>query len=197
MNSKWYTSTFFVILFILFGAFQEKSAVPNQEIVLEFVDTTTHQEEIKNTISNLKEKLLELGVTNIVIQETTSGKLKISYFSSLDIQKIKDGIADKNLLTLNKKQKENSESIYLIQVQEIINTVNVTNLEDKFIFEIKYGSDRFTTNNSFAHLRNTSHHKAKQLFKTAYNLYKKDVFCKDHSSYKEPEVRAGPKHYKA
>lgn len=196
MNSKWYASTLFLILFIFLGAFKEKNAVPNQEIILEFVDTKTNKKEIKNTISDVTESLLKIGVEHIVIHETRDKKLKISYFSSLNVKKVKEALVKENQLTLNKKQnnKENNKpsSNYNIDINEIAYDVDISNLEDKFVFEIKYSSDRFTTNNSIVSLRNIELNKANQLFKIAYKTNKKDPFSKDRTSCKEPEVRAGP-----
>jgi hypothetical protein len=67
MNAKWYISTLFLIL-IYFGEFHEQVSIPNQEIVLEFVDAKINQKNIKNTITDVKEKLLKIGVSNIKIQ---------------------------------------------------------------------------------------------------------------------------------
>lgn len=200
MNSKWYASTLFLILFILLGAFKEKNVIPNQEIILEFVDTKTNKKDIKNIISDVKESLLKIGVEHIVIHETKNKKLKISYFSSLNVKKVKEVLLKENQLTSNKKQNnrknKNTSSNYNIDINEIINDVDISNLEDKFVFEIKYNSDRFTTNNSIVSLKNIELNKANQLFKTAYKTNKKNPFSKDRTSYKEPEVRAGPNNYK-
>ena len=200
MNSKWYASTLFLLLFILFGAFQEKGTTPNQEIVLEFVDTQINKKNIENTISDIKEKLLDVGVENIVIQETKDGTLTISYFSTFNVQKVKEALAKQHLFALHKKQDKNqnnnSSSKYNIDIHELTNETNISSLEDKFIFEIKYSSDRFTTNNTLASLRNLEVNKANQLYKTAYKTNKNNLFFKDHTSHKEPEVRAGPNYYK-
>ena len=53
MKAKWYISTLF-LLFIYFGAFHEQVSIPNQEIVLEFVDAKIDQKDIKNTIADVR-----------------------------------------------------------------------------------------------------------------------------------------------
>ena len=76
MNAKWYISTLFLI-FSLFGAFQERVSIPNQEIVLEFVDTKINRQNIENTIANVRKKLRNIGASNITLRETKNGTLKI------------------------------------------------------------------------------------------------------------------------
>ena len=43
--------------------------------------------------------------------------------------------------------------------------------------------------------KNLEQYKTDQLFKIAYKTNKNNPFTKDRTSYKEPEVRAGPKNY--
>ena len=195
MNAKWYISTLFLI-FSLFGAFHEQVTIPNQEIVLEFVDTTINEKDIKSTINNVKEKLLEVGVSNIKIQETKSGTLKISYYSTAPIDNIKEAFGKENQLILNKEPSDNNEnknsSDYKIDVYELGNETDVNQKDDKSVFEIKYASDRYTTNHNYASVKNLKIHKANQLFKTAYKAHKNSPFTKDNTSHQEPEVRAGP-----
>ncbi len=194
MNAKWYISTLFLI-FSLFGAFQEQVSIPNQEIVLEFVDTTINKESIEITIADLKEKLLKVGVSNITIKETKNGVLKISYYSIVDVDKIKVALEKEQEFILNKSsqnKEDNTSSNYNINIYKLTNETDISNTDDKFLFEIKCHSDRFTTNNSSAFLKNLEEEKSNQLFKTAYKSYKNHPFTKNKTSCKEPEVRAGP-----
>ena len=195
MKAKWYIGTLF-LLFTLFGAFQDQVSLPNQEIVLKFIDAKINKTEIKNTIADVKEKLLEVGVSNIKIKKTQNGTLKISYHSIVDIKNIKEALVKENTLVLNQnsENKENNTpfSDYNIDVYELTNQTDISNHDDKFVFEIKYNSDRYTTNYNYAFLRSLEVHKANQLYKTAYKANKNNPFIKDRTSYKEPEVRAGP-----
>ena len=86
MKIKLYFGALFLML-IYFGTFQEQVSRTNQEIVLEFVDTKINKQEISSTITNIKERLLKVGVSNIKIQETQKGTLKISYYSFVLILK--------------------------------------------------------------------------------------------------------------
>ncbi|QOD60445.1 hypothetical protein H9I45_14020 [Polaribacter haliotis] len=197
MNSKWYIGTF-LLLFICFGVFQEQVYEPNQEIVLEFIDTSSHNNSIKNTINEVQEKLLEIGVANIAIHKTKKGTLKISYYSAVNVDVIKKALSKKHQLVLNKNpdnHKEDEESSnYSIDVYELTDKEDISNLDDKFIFEIEHRSDRFTINYSLG-LSKIIESKENTLFKTAYKANKNNLYIKDYTSYQEPEVRAGPQNY--
>jgi hypothetical protein len=195
MNVKWYISTLFLLL-IYWGGFQEPISARNQEIVLEFFDTKTNQKNIESTSTDIQEKLLKIGVSNIKIQETESGTLKISYFSIVPIETIKAALVKETELVSKQKSKNNKNntpsSNYNIDIYQLTDEADLSNLDDKFIFEIKYNSDRFTNNYNYAHTRSLQIHNTNQLFKTAYKANKKSPFTKDRTSHKEPEVRAGP-----
>ena len=199
MNTKWYISTLF-LLFSLFGAFHEQVSIPNQEIVLEFIDTTINKESIDHTIADVKEKLLTVGVSKVTIKETQNGTLKISYYSAIAVDDIKKVLGKDQEFVLNQnsenKEEDETASEYNIDIYELTNETDVSNTsDDKFVFEIKYHSDRFTTNSFPAFLKNVEENKSNQLFKTAYKAYKNNPFTEDKTSYKEPEVRAGPLHF--
>lgn len=196
MNAKWYISSLFLILIYL-GGFHEQVSIPNQEIVLEFVDAKINQKNIKNTITDVKEKLLKIGVSNIKIQETKSGTLKISYYSIVHIDTIKKALAKEHQLVLNRQSKnnKNTSSDYHIDIYQLTNESDISNSDTEFIFEIKQISNRFTTTYNDAFLRSLTTYKTNQLFKTAYKVNKKNPFTKDRTSHEEPEVRAGPRIY--
>ena len=97
MRTKWYIGTLF-LLFICFGAFHEEVTLPNQEIVLEFVDAKIDNKDIESTIADVKEKLLKIGVSNIKINETDHGTLKISYYSVFHIDNIKKNKSKKRVV---------------------------------------------------------------------------------------------------
>ncbi|MBT4414626.1 MAG: hypothetical protein HOC83_11110 [Polaribacter sp.] len=198
MNAKWYISTLFLI-FSLFGALQEQVSIPNQEIVLEFVDTKINRQNIENTIANVRKKLRNIGASNITLRETKNGTLKISYFSIVDVENIKEAIIKGNKFVLDKntenKDKNNTTSDYSIDIYELTKSSDISNLDFKFVFEIKQHSDRFTTDNYFALIKKRTQCKRDQLFKIPYKIHKNNPFTKDKTSHEEPEVRAGPKNY--
>ena len=200
MKAKWYICTLF-LLFICFRAFQEQVTTPNQEIALEFVDIKINKKDIESTIAEVKEKLLKIGVSNIKINKTHNGTLKISYYSAFNIDKIKKELNKQQTFVFNKnsnqKEKEEKSSKYNIDVHEITNESDISNSDFHFVFETKYNSDKITTYNYFDFLKKVAQQKENQLFKTSYKITKNNSFTKDKTSYNEPEVRAGPKCYQS
>lgn len=195
MNLKWCFGAFLLLLISL-ESIQENTPTPNQEIVLEFVNTKATAKTIKNTIANLEQKLVKIGVSNIQIQKTNSGKLKITYYSNNNIEKVKQTLAADNTFSKNlNKQKKKENFDYKIDVYKLQNSTNFSSLDDQFIFEVKYNSDQFYSSTNFPFVRNTSIEKTDFQYKTTYKANKNYPFTKDYTSYNEPEVRAGPDCY--
>ena len=195
MNAKWYFGALFLIC-SYFGIFREEVSVPNQEIVLEFIGTEVDQQDIKNAIDEVRTKLLEIGVSDITIEEAESGTLKISYYSAVHIDNIKKALLDETQLLVNdnsKDKEEHQNSLeYKINVYELTDTTDLSKRNDTLVFDIKYHSDRFTNDQNDCVAKYTKNSKANHLYKTAYKSYKSNPFIKDYTSHEEPEVRAGP-----
>lgn len=190
MNSKWYTSTFFLLLFIVFGTLQEQINVPNQEIVLEFNNSTQNFQNKKSTVANLSEKLKDLGVTNITISESDHGILRIAYHSKIDADRLQEILNEsENELPQAPKEKQKD---YSLSVFELIDLVQLQKTHDNFIVELKSNFDRSTTNQNIGLTKENSL-KVKPEFslKKAKATFQKSIY-KPTSTNGEPEVRAGP-----
>ena len=88
MKQKWYLSTFVLIL-VLLGYSRQQAYVPNQEIVMQFVDADVTSDVTQNAIAIVKKQLQTIGIANIQVRETVAGRLKITYNSDLDVASIK------------------------------------------------------------------------------------------------------------
>ncbi|WP_438989204.1 hypothetical protein [Polaribacter sp.] len=200
MKAKWYISTLFLI-FTLFGAFHEQGSIPNQEIVLEFVNTKNNSNYINHTIADVKEKLLNIGVSHINIKEVKNGTLKISYFSEVPVDNIRNILIKNNsfLLKNSSKNQQNKDVVYhySLDVYDLNKPTDNANLDYKYALEIKHQLDRFTTDNYFDNYNASLENKTNQLYKVAYKIAKNNPFSKEYRSNKEPEVRAGPKNFQS
>jgi hypothetical protein len=199
MKFRWYIGVL-LLLFACIGAFQDQASVPNQEVVLEFVDEKVDENDIKSTIADVQEKLLEIGVSNIQVTEKKGNTLKISYYSITPIDNIKEILLEENQLIVdqnsddkNKEEKRDSSADYKINVYKLTDDTKLAN-KDKLVFENQYKTDRSIVYN-YGFVKSSKVSKANQLYKTAYNNYKNNPFTKDYTSHKEPEVRAGPHTY--
>ena len=197
MRAKWYTCTLFLIIFIAFGALQEQTNQPNQEIALEFVDVKIDENNINSAIADIKEKLITAGVENISITQTQKGALKIKYYSLLETSEIKKLFVNE-WHVFSKNSSDNPleiASTYHIDVYELTKNSDLSSTNNSFVLEFKLYSERSTPTNNLAFVKNTTNYKALHLFRTAYKAQKNSVFLKKHACYKEPEVRAGPKKF--
>lgn len=199
MKTKWYACAL-LIVFIFLGATQENTVVPNQEIVLEFVDLKIAKKDIEDTIYSVKERLVEAGASNIQVQETENGALKITYYSIVNVANIKEVLSKNNLLGFEKYPLENKEenfplskfSTYNIDVYELTLDTNISNFDGNSILEIKYDSQRYTNSETYASANSILIDEAKRVFKTAYRINKSLLIIKENTSNYKPEVRAGP-----
>ena len=98
MNSKWFFGTLMLLLGFL-GVRMEHTAVSNQEIVVQFSDTVSVQDESQKAIAEVQDRLLEAGVENIRITQLADGDLKITYYSDLGIGEIQKIFSEANLTT--------------------------------------------------------------------------------------------------
>jgi len=190
MNSKWYTSTFFLLLFIVFGTLQKQINAPNQEIVLEFNNGTQNFQNKESTVANLSEKLKDLGVTNISISENDNGILRIAYHSKIDADRLQQLLGD--LENQQPQAPKEDQKEYNLSVFELIDLVELQQTHDNFIVELKSNFDRSTTNqNTGLAKENSCIVKPKFSLQKAKATFQKS-FCKYTSTNGEPEVRAGP-----
>ncbi len=202
MKAKWYISTFIIIL-TLFGAIsQQQITVPNQEIVLQFTNTSITSEETQNTVAIVKKQLQDLGVNNIKIKEEENGKLVITYYSDTDVASIKKTFSKEKNLTLDyafNNQNQDSSKLpfdknkinYNLDIYEIQNESDVEwDLNGISVVELKAESNRFLNLNIYAFINVVEINES--IEKVAYKIYYNIAIAIDNTSCKIPEVRAGP-----
>ena len=199
MNPKWYLSTL-LVLFIFLGTIQENKPVPNQEIVLEFTNSTINELEKENAIIDLKNRLEIAGASNIQIQKSKNGNLKIAYYSLEHVSNIKDALSIKGDVSNNvsKFPIEDNEypaektAKFNIDVYEIDASSYSSNFNGNSILEIKYDSDRFTTSQNHASSAKLALLTSKKTYKLKSKFYNAHQIVKNSTSHNIPEVRAGP-----
>ncbi len=200
MNFRWYISTLIIILTLLGVVDQQQISVPNQEIVLEFTDTEVSSNHAQNTIANIKVQLEGLGAANIQVTEEECGKLIISYYSDVDIARIKESLSEDENLVLNDANpneersnfpKDKNSGSYNFNVYEIQkDSGSDWDLNGTYVAELKSEGNRFSNPNVYAFVDNTESREATE--KIAFIVHYNIVLGIDNTSYKIPEVRAGP-----
>lgn len=201
MKAKWYFSALIILLTTL-GMCRERIAVPNQEIVLEFIGNDVTSKEAQHAIGTVKKQLQRIGIETIEVSTSAEGKLKIKYYSTTDVQRIKDillydielGYAA-NGLNKNNTNVPSREPVktYNVDVFEIQNGNKLlSDLGGKCSLELKQEYDRFSNLNVFSIIEVIAVSESEHLIKVAYKLNRTIAIAIDNTSHKIPEVRAGP-----
>ncbi|MBQ0787177.1 MAG: hypothetical protein KBT69_06740 [Oceanihabitans sp.] len=198
---KWYICTL-VIAFTLLGyVSKEQSALPNQKIVLQFSDTTITSLEIENTVAIVKKQLFDLGVDNIQIHKIENNQLKITYYSDADVVSVKSKLSKERNLAIdyasNSKEQSpkapSSKENYNLDVFKIQDASDANSgFDGKVAIEPKLESDRYSNPNVYFSASVIEESEIHTNSQVAYKVNTNIAIAIDNTSYKIPEVRAGP-----
>ena len=202
MKAKWYLSTFIVILTLL-GVSQQQFSIPNQEIVVQFANDEVTLHETQKTIAIVKEQLQNIGVENIHVYKEANGKLKITYFSDVDVVSIKKILSKEKDLKLSYSSLfkdgetsdvpyNNESSRFKLDVFEIQKHKDVEGGFNGFALEVNPENDRFFTSVVYFSTVAVDFKEKNNAEKVAYLIHKNSTVSIDNSSHNIPEVRAGP-----
>ena len=202
MKAKWCVS---IVVFIvtLLGVFNHNQ-IPeaNQEVVLKFTQLKVSENETKQAIAVIKKQLQTIGAENIHVEAQASGSLKIVYYSETDAVIVKKILSEDTLVveyassqheeTPNQLPQKKETSAYNLDVYEIHKQQPESGFGGKSALEIKSDFNRFFTSNpiisnnfpTFKLLENSTNESLK--------FYETVALLIDNTSYKIPEVRAGP-----
>ncbi|GAA4279262.1 hypothetical protein [Aquimarina mytili] len=203
MKKKWYFGILITALAVLV-VIQRQTVVPNQEIVLEFVNIEVTSQEAQNAIANVKKQLQSLGVKNTVIsKELENGTLKIAYYSDEDVEFIKKTLSagqnvaldhvfydqneDDNQFPLNKNSKDYNLDVYEIQKSTGVDS----DFNGLYVVEVQHEQDADSSDNLYS-LITSIDDDIDRLVKVAQKLNSSIVITIDNISHNIPEVRAGP-----
>ncbi len=202
MNSKWFIGVVIVALAFL-GISMEQTAVPNQEIVVQFDTDAVSANETENTIAIVTKQLQSIGVQRIQVVKTIDGKLKITYYSTLEVAIVKDLFSKHAYLELgyvgynsdgdSSSQPFNSDTAtYELNVSEIQTATDAAMDLNGSLVEIRSGNDWYINPVHFAGNASIDFTIRNTIKKVACTLYGDETLRIDTTSYKIPEVRAGP-----
>ena len=199
MKIKWYICSLIILLTFL-GVGQHQISVPNQQIVVQFVDDVS-SDETQNTVAIVKKQLLNIGAENIRVSENEEGKLKISYYSNLDIARIKNILSEENQLELGivenqqesesklpSKENQNTCNFDVFEIQKESNSD--WDFNGTYILELKPEGNWFSKPKVYATI-NESDFQEKDS-KVTFKVYYRIAIAIDNTSHNIPDVRAGP-----
>ncbi|HMB99545.1 MAG TPA: hypothetical protein VKN14_00755 [Flavobacteriaceae bacterium] len=203
MKSKWHISIIILIITIFGVVCQQQITAPNQEIVLQLSNIEVNSQVAQETIAIVKKHLEDLGANNIHVKKE-EGKLKISYYSEVEVASIKETLNKEDNLKLDyhsnqdkdKKNTSNNDLLgYNFDVYEIQDSNDVDLGLNGIILNKKSESDRFLDPNFIVSFYDLDNLKLGKVTKGSYLFWKKVESTIDKFSYKIPDVRAGPQTY--
>lgn len=204
MQLKRYIGAIIFILSFLAVISQQEFNVPNQEIVLEFNHGEVTSSQAESTVAHIKQQLQVLGASQIKVQQTVSGKLKITYYSDADVASIKKTFTkdlernlDSNVFSKTNNQTELPSKVpsiaYNLDVFEIQNANNSGwDLDGKCVLTTDTKSDRFSDPNVFFFIEVVNVSLEDNTVKTAYKVRRNVLISTENNLHKIPEGRAGP-----
>ncbi|GAA0731863.1 hypothetical protein GCM10009430_44480 [Aquimarina litoralis] len=203
MKKEWYFGML-ISAFALLVVMQGQTVVPNQEIVLDFRDVTVSSQEAENAVKTVKKQLASIGVKNTRISnELHNGKLRISYYSDADVESIQQILAenyiswnhilfDKNGSNDSKIPFDKESSDYHVAVYKIQkSTDSDTGFSGIHVLELEQKQDR-ASGVSYSFVNEDADEAINRLIQLAQKVHSAIAIAIDNTSYKIPEVRAGP-----
>lgn len=176
--------------------------MPNQEIVVQFNADSISVDEAQDAISEITSQLKAIGVADFQISELLDGKLKVTYYSTIDVNVIKNLFQTQKKLhfgdtAFNEKDgsskipfsNSNTYKLEVIKIQKDFGSdlglhglpVEVKSLNDQYlnpIVSLGTSEINFSLKHSIERVASENYHDA--------------VLPIDATSHKIPEVRAGP-----
>ncbi len=202
MRAKWYVSTL-IIVFSLLGIFREQISVPNQEIVLEFEYNKITTDDVEDVIAAVKKELHTLGADNINVGKQEDGKLRITYYSDVNVVNVKKILSEAEVpglvgIPFNQDQ-ENEEFPftgdhtigYNLNVYEIQKDIDGSgDLNGTLVTELKHEYDRSTHPNLY--FFKIEDDDQDHILEVIYRVQRTIAIAIDTISHNVPDVRAGP-----
>lgn len=182
--------------------FLEPNTVPNQQIVIQFSNDTITIADTEDTIEAIQNKLQSIGVTQIQIGQSKTGQLRITYFSEEDVADIQKALFNAEDFQVayspsvqSSKDFPNVPKVkdYELNVSEIkTSTSNTWDFEGTEVATFNPKSDHSNTLKVHNSGNQVSSELNNHVINTIVEAYKVAAIVSNNSSYKIPEVRAGP-----
>lgn len=201
MKMKWYISTLIIAL-TSFGIYQNKISSPNQEILVQFGSDAVSIEQTQTAIASIKEQLQAFGVDIIKVNQGENGTLKISYYSSNDVESIKKMLSVENHLMLDYAEVAHHKSKFPSDKKSKTYNLDIYELHQSndgsqgaagtSTVIVKQDYDRFFNPTIVLPCAIIDASKTNRLVKEAYKVNYAISIAIDTTFRTIPEVRAGP-----
>jgi len=200
MLKNWYIATF-AILFAIAGAGFVPFSVPNQEIVVQFSETTS-SDDTDAAITQIRAQLVLLGVEDVQIKQRADGSLKITYYSDVAVSLIQEAFARQHQDLFAKVGVPHSNDTdvpfkemadaFQFTVSEIGGGTDIYNGLKGHVLEIETKSSRFHPPEFFFTATLSAVKKEIKRSEISVLIYSQQTGVVAITSHLLPETRAGP-----
>ena len=203
MKMKWYISTL-ILFFTVFGICHNKIFSPNQEILVQFQSNEVTEEQSQTAIESIKQQLWAFGIEDIQVREDQNGRLKITYYSAVDVESIKAILSAEKLLSIDfasegdekrsdKIPSDKKSKTYNLDIYELHKSTDGNNgAAGKSVLIVKQDFDRYLNPNVFLPINSIDVTQIDLSVKQAYKVNTVIAIAIENTSHAIPEVRAGP-----
>ena len=201
MQTKWYLRSF-VILVVLVGLTLEQIAQPNQQIVVEFAGDSISLSNAQNTIAAVTNKLHDIGAKSIKVEQSASGVLTISYYSTIDTEAVKgmlssnkealEGVASDSSFPNNQAPPFDTSSVYKLDVYEIQQQYDIKPDLNGLVLTFEGKTHRYFIAKVYGAIGGNQIAQQNKITTVSLIAQGAVSLLLTEFSYKIPQVRAGP-----
>ena len=203
VNWRWNITALIVALAFIGISLDQSNTDPNQEILVQFNTDSISVDQAQQAVSDIKNQLKAIGVEDVQVSETSDGRLKVTYYSTVDVAVIKNLFYKHNKLQLGDTPSDERDNSSKIPFTNDSNTyiVDVIQIQSDFIFDVSLQGllvEVKATNDQYVKPK-VSLDALEVDFELKYNIeselssgYSTISLVVDNATYKIPEVRAGP-----
>ena len=201
MQTKWYLRSF-VILVVLVGLTLEQIAQPNQQIVVEFAGDNISLSNAQKTLAAVTNKLHDIGAKSIKVEQSASGVLTISYYSTIDTEAVKgmlssnkevfEGVASNHSSPKNQAPPFDTSSVYKLDVYEIQQQYDIKPDLNGLVLTFEGKTHRYFIAKVYGAIGGNQIAQQNKITTVSLIAQGAVSLLLTEFSYKIPQVRAGP-----
>jgi hypothetical protein len=187
---------------VLVGLTLEQIAQPNQQIVVEFAGDSISLSNAQKTLAAVTNKLQAIGAKSIKVQQSASGVLTISYYSTIDTEAVKgmlssnkealEGVASNHSSPKNQAPPFDTSSVYKLDVYEIQQQYDIKPDLNGLVLTFEGKTHRYFIAKVYGAIGGNQIAQQNKITTVSLIAQGAVSLLLTEFSYKIPQVRAGP-----
>ena len=182
---------------------EQSTTNPNQEIVVQFNANSITANEAKVAISEITTQLKAIGVEDVQVSDVFDGKVKVTYYSTLDVAVIKNLLNKQHKLELgdaafnerddsSKFPFSSDSNTYKLEVIKIQKDPGSDIGFQGILVEAKSFSDQYLKPKVSIPASEIDFNPKEDIESIGFSTYSNVTILTDNITHKIPQVRAGP-----